>query len=341
MALDIWVFGSGYGEMTLLRWNHGKEIRGALVDCYALHNGEILLEWLEKLRIDRLSFIVASHPHLDHIKNLDCVLRAFTGKVDRLWWWGGLDPETFIIYFDKIAIAKGKNDDMLSQRADAVRRMLVERHVQFTKTGSPEISVIRGLMAIYPVAVQIDSKLSVRSFSPFEDEVMRFLSTVSSGIKRGSVTEDRSGGCNSVSSGLIVRYGGSEVVLAGDVEHANWVALAGSADCPVLNPSIVKVGHHGSKTGRIDGMWRNDGFFNGKHSPKFAVITPWKKRLPDMEVVDEIVATGCKVYITGQEASSDAVGVAHSLNSYVHMRAFANGSARVINVGTAVAEYPI
>jgi hypothetical protein len=172
----------------------------------------------------------------------------------------------------------------------------------------------------------------VHSLSPWKRPRLKFLRHVGTSIdRRGGVTEGTTV-ANAVSLGLLVKYGRSEIVLGGDVEAPNWRAFHASESCPNLDPCLVKVSHHGSKSGCIRGMW-NGGFFGRQKKPPIAVVTPWQGRLPDPHVLDEIRPAVRELYVTGQSVG----GRGRSLRSFVHVEVDETGNAKVVahspNVG--------
>ena len=117
------------------------------------------------------------------------------------------------------------------------------------------------------------------------------------------------------------------------MERGNWNELRSSDECPDFRPSVVKVSHHGSSTGRIDGMWGPEGFL-GRHAP-IAVITPWYARLPEQTVIDEILSGGSQVYITGRQhrfRTEDRL-------SHVHVRVHTDGRAEIVSKSPSVVRY--
>lgn len=332
--LDIYIIGPGYGEAIILRWeDEAGNPHAALIDCYAPGNGEALLEFLEERFIEHLDFVVVTHPHLDHIHNLDKVLKAYAGRIDRFWWWPGLDEKTSIHYFDLLARELGSQNRELGLKGKAIRGMLKERHLQFKKHARPESSKASCLDTIYPVGNQNDAQLKVDSFSPWESETLKFVSNVTQSIAKGNVVNDNHRESNRVSLGLLVTYGEAQIVLGGDVEEANWKALRKSKDCPQFQPCVVKVPHHGSSTGRIDGMWEN-GFFGCQSKNIIAVVTPWNNKLPDDMILEEIANSGARVYVTGQSERSE-----YQYASYVHIQVHESGYAEVNDKADNVQEY--
>lgn len=67
----------GQGECTLIQAS-GSNV---LIDAGENDQGEIVLNYLQKLGITKLDYVVATHPHSDHIGGLDTVLKSIPADV--------------------------------------------------------------------------------------------------------------------------------------------------------------------------------------------------------------------------------------------------------------------
>jgi hypothetical protein len=336
VPLEVYVCGPGFGETVVLMWQEGGTRCAALVDCFAGPRGQFLISWLQELGVDHLSFVVASHPHVDHIFNMYHVLARYQGEIGRFWWWGGMGEIDTITYFRKLAGKFPENSNHLSARAKAIEQLLIERARQLTQYGKPPQEIMGEVMAVYPLPAMAGSALRALSLSPWADQRLNYMRIVAEGIKPHGVIEDTHREMNLISSALLVTYGSAQVVLGGDVEQSNWKDLRNSGRCPALSPCVVKVSHHGSSTGRIDEMWSEGGFFGRQDRAPVAVLTPWRGTLPEKSVIDEIRGAGCKVCVTGQPIGS---GRTRPLKSFVHLQVQENGLADVVEHSANVAIY--
>jgi beta-lactamase superfamily II metal-dependent hydrolase len=306
--------------MILLRWDENGSSRAALIDAYS-PTGKVgsLVKWLRGIGVGGFTFVAVTHPHLDHLFNLDGILSAFVGNVEYAWFWPGLNQAAYVMYFNKLARRFPNSPNMLGTRAAAVSAFFNECDRQFygLQLGRPVLLPVRALSRIYPVA-GASNGMDVLCISPWEDPSMRFISLVGSGIRAGGVVTDTHRESNLVSAGFVVTYGASQVVLGGDMEEANWRPLLQSCDCPIFSPCVVKVSHHGSSNGRVSGMWGAAGFL-GKDRP-IVVVTPWNQKLPEAKVLDEIKSSGCDTYLTGQQRHRVEEGL-----SRIHIRVHEDG----------------
>lgn len=79
-TLRVVFFDIGQGDAALIRFPNGKTM---LVDGGQTSAGDLLLERLETLGIKELDWVVASHPHSDHIGGLIAVVKRL--KVKEVW----------------------------------------------------------------------------------------------------------------------------------------------------------------------------------------------------------------------------------------------------------------
>lgn len=82
-SLCVHVLNVGDGDNIILQF---PEINGqrkyAIVDCY---NEDKTLAYLNKLKVNELEFICATHPHYDHIKGIPKLLESFKGRIREFW----------------------------------------------------------------------------------------------------------------------------------------------------------------------------------------------------------------------------------------------------------------
>ena len=77
--LKIHFIDVGQADSILLQIPGGKNI---LVDAGNNNDGSLVTDYLEKLGIKKIDFLVGTHPHEDHIGGMDNVIKAFEiGKV--------------------------------------------------------------------------------------------------------------------------------------------------------------------------------------------------------------------------------------------------------------------
>ncbi len=146
---------------------------------------------------------------------------------------------------------------------------------------------------------------------------------------------------NKTSAALLVQYGSAQVLLGGDMENESWEQLEEALTTgrgPALNPTVIKVSHHGSSTASRPGMWMPDqGFYGNRPATALAVVTPWrrgseKRRLPDANVLKDISDSGYQTWVTGLPVGVRKGDTALNYpEAFVHIEVSADGSATVID----------
>ncbi len=69
----------GQGDSTLIQFPNGEI---SLIDAGTRNNGEKVIEYLQKIGIKKIDYLIATHPHEDHIGGLPQVIKNFDiGKV--------------------------------------------------------------------------------------------------------------------------------------------------------------------------------------------------------------------------------------------------------------------
>ncbi|MGA3284041.1 MAG: hypothetical protein ABSD57_06250 [Verrucomicrobiota bacterium] len=306
MSLEVHVYGSGFGETIFLRWPRAEGgWRGALVDAHSPQEGRWLVDKLRVLQLAELEFVVATHPHLDHIFNLAAGLHLAGVRIGRGLYWPGLTPGYWMQFFGKLAAQRGGD---LPQTASMIRQLFNFLSMRTKQHDMPahDIGGSEEMEAVLESDVN-GEHLRFRPIGPWLPEMNKLVQNVSGSIASDGRIDYEHRDANSVSIALLIEYGNAQVVLGSDMEIGNWDCLRAAKNHPFFRPSVVKVSHHGSSNGRTNTMWpANKGFFDGMGAKPIAIVTPWRqggRSLPDESVLKEIRRAGFTVYVTGHGAT--------------------------------------
>jgi len=353
MALDVWIYGSGFGESILLMWDGigekgDTERYAGFIDCYGGRDYEshpALCQWLSD-GCPRVALACITHPHLDHIRYASVMMAAAGCTADKVVWWGGHDLRYLRAFYAQMREDLALTEHELGLTAEMTWGFLNDldalgKGIHKCIPMGPKASVTTA-MGTDPVlsTKTADGVLRFYAVSPWLGPLTTYTKWVNSQVYtvptgRTEVRPNR-GVANCASLGFLIQYGNAQVLLGGDMEadnwaqfHTVWPSKEESAALPRVNPCLIKVSHHGSATGTIDGMWRpRSGFFSslercGGQEPH-CVITPWQMgdsrwHLPDRAVVDMISQAGCHVWETASFPSTNPIDRStRPVGSFIH-----------------------
>ena len=106
MALDVWIYGSGFGESILLIWDtpNADGRRAAIIDAYGgktWTSHPALKQWQTE-KCPPIDWMALTHPHLDHIRYGSVVLDEACQTAQTLLWWGGVGLQTQERFYNRL-----------------------------------------------------------------------------------------------------------------------------------------------------------------------------------------------------------------------------------------------
>ena len=244
-GLRIVFMNVGKGDAALITFPDGTH---ALIDS----PGPTRMGWnatqrrvlptLERLGVHRLAFVVATHPHADHIGGIPAVLRQI--PVGAIWHPGIHTPAP----------------EWAAIRRLAARRSIPLRIPRDTRVAGVQIQVLsprnQGRVGPHPLRSENDNSLVLRLLHP--------------------------GGC---------------VLLTGDLEKSGEAALL-RARPDQVTATVLKVGHHGSRTSTTRPFLK-------AVAPRLAIISapgPWAgPRAPSPDVLTRLRRAGAIPLVTGRQ----------------------------------------
>lgn len=293
--LEINVFGAGKGESIVLRWPDDK---WGVVDCYnpSQRNPESNLTWrfLQDSQVRELEFICLTHPHDDHYRGMSQLLAHFSVKF--FWRFAGLSA-THLNAFAKhlvLEARRGGSEERKISANDFVRTM---SQVRVQRQNQLRQKTATGFQQLYPVPADPKAHFQIWSFAPSGNRVADYEHILASRFPIGKqpLLRESEAEHNSISMGLLVRFGDTRLVLGGDIEESGWSDVLAEIPREELASHLVKVSHHGSKTGYVDGLWEA---FSAQSKP-IAVIAPYRRfNLPEPEAIGHIKPFVSKILLT-------------------------------------------
>lgn len=292
--LEITVFGPGYGESIVL---HIPTIGWGIIDSCEFKSGtksvNLPLEYLNGILspdFPELAFVILTHPHEDHYKGLDTIIKSYPGKIKRICWYSGDGVRELKQYICQQKVA---GREVLPGFAEVIKTMQ-----DAVKTGAQ----IRRLSELTSVAESPCASLI--ALSPSASNIKMYVQKLFKAIPQAGkpVLPMNNNEHNLISVALFLKYGNVQAILGSDLETKNdksggWNAIIYNDDIPDLWATFVKVPHHGSMTGYSDEAWEE----HCKNNKPIAAITPFVQGniyLPDENLVKLLKNKVEKLYLT-------------------------------------------
>lgn len=301
--LEVTIFGPGYGESIVL---HIPQIGWGIIDSceYKTKNKSIVLPLEYLLNITtkphpQLAFVILTHPHHDHCKGIDRILREYPGGTKRVCRYDGDGIREWQAYKNKKDTALKKVIQGLGYAFDSIDKA-VESGAHFRRLGE--------MTTVFNESVNLKgyNSINVRmlALSPSAISIQEYTAMLQKaipGVGQPILKMDDEGH-NLVSVALLLEFGKLQIIFGSDVEtgsnkNTGWSGIISNKDSPSLWANLVKVSHHGSENGHNDSAWRE---FCKKGNP-LSLVTPFRKGgvfLPKNSDVDRIKAVSQKVGVT-------------------------------------------
>lgn len=294
--LEIHILGAGKGESIILSWPGNK---WGVVDCYAPSlndpNTNPTLQFLTDHGVTELEFLCLTHPHDDHFRGMSQLLQKL--KVLSFWRFAGLSGRDLKLLAHNFRVdAERSGSRVLKENAnDFVHTMSLVKAKR--DIGQLRQKNVTGYQQLYPIPVDDAAQFQVWSFAPSGNQSGKYEEGLASCFDKDGrfLSTVPHANHNYVSVGLLVQFGKTRVVLGGDVEGPGWDDACLELKQEQMHADAVKVSHHGSDTGYIDGLWE---ILSGKKKP-IAVIAPYFRfKLPKGDALAYIRSHAEKILLT-------------------------------------------
>jgi len=306
-TLGIHIIGEEYGESIVLEFPTGKV---GVIDCFTRvlktkqpQSFNPTLRFLrDDLGIERLEFVALTHPHEDHGRGISHLLDEYDGEIAEYWMFDAFMNVRLLKFFEEVS----KSDSplpieaLLDETPGTFREELVQIIQKVCEDAIEKETVTLRRFREYR-ALDIDGEpvrchfLGPGEFvaSTYECDITQSLTHV-----RDPEWEPDKLNHNLASPALLFEYGETRVLLCADVEKEAWRFVLSEQDeserdehpsrwRPPLSAHLVKVSHHGSKTGYVDGLYQR---FRDEAAP-LAVLTTYRRggnSLPDVDALTHI-----------------------------------------------------
>ncbi len=276
--LEICVFGPGYGESVVL---HIPRVGWGVIDsCVARIEETIAVlpfEYLSELltpQYPKLAFVILTHPHEDHYKGLEKLLKDYPGGIERVCRYAGDGIRELKTYITR---QRKASRDVLPGLSEVFRAMETA-----TESGAQLRRLNEMTIVFEKERVEVEgygtTDIRMIALSPSAESIQKYVEILLQAVpligKPVKPLKDKYH--NLISVALHLKIGALQVVIGSDLEKGSdcktgWDCVVHNRDCPDLWGNLVKISHHGSEDGFNSLAWKAH---TSKGKP-IAILTPF------------------------------------------------------------------
>ncbi|MFC1757226.1 ComEC/Rec2 family competence protein [Planctomycetota bacterium] len=299
--LEVHVFGSNVqGEGIVIKLPDGGF--GVVDACF---NGDIadpegnpIVQMLRGSNVNNLSFVCLTHPHADHFYGLSHIIHEF--NPGEFWIPAVMTPESLRQILVKEQIEAERIEDELNRQPKAK-----SKRRRYAEELSRVFQLARGIPSrrgnlrteLYPSPSQKSPDIRISALSPCAEEVSAYEVTLRHCFDENNLPRAKMPALkhNRISLGLLLECRSFSVVLSGDMEKNNWNAAVREFGAERLSAKLVKISHHGSKTGMTDESWDA---FSSREKPTAVFTNFSRSSLPEADVINRIGQHASQIHAT-------------------------------------------
>lgn len=281
-----------HGDAIVLEDETHGQRHFAVIDSNMKGDGDPpVLQKLRQLGAERLSFLLLTHPHRDHYRGLEKVLQAYKSKIGAVFIFplGDFVPSRIrSLSRQYMEIAKRQDDDEVSRAAEELVGILVFLYENMKDSVFQCVGEESKLLA--PEGFD---ETEIFTIAPPSRAKGHYFQQIVSGDPK--IVEDIK--LNDLSIGVLIRVAGAEIVLGGDVTFDNWQyhRRRNRHSDEVINASIVKIPHHGSKHDANETVLK---YLFSTNEKRIAVISANGHSHPSKELIQNLETMGIEPYCT-------------------------------------------
>ncbi|MFM8573970.1 MAG: ComEC/Rec2 family competence protein [Pirellula sp.] len=291
MNLEVTVFGGDWGESIVIRFPNGE---WGVVDCFASSSDDRsnpALQYLLDQKVSRLSFVCLTHPHEDHYSGILQLIKRIPIR-------DYLQPA--VMTPDRLQQLIERDEALCLSRLSASQGLLFSLYQHLGQAiKKKNLNVIPLVLGTTVRTPEVYGGVAIQAIGPSGNQGTKFETRLSRCFKDSKFDPSvRLLSINQCSTGLSLQYNACKIVLGGDIESGGWTDLLEQNRDLIRCSKMVKVAHHGSKTGISKGLW--EAHTENVIDP-VAVVTPYhRSQLPNARVLRTIKNYGVSVYIAGR-----------------------------------------
>lgn len=318
--LSIAVFGPGKGEAIVVRLPDGRV--GVVDGCrepepdHPMGRGDPVRELLERLARAhsapeelRLEFVALTHPHADHYGGVGRLLHAFHRRVDQIWEVAQTTPGFLPALLKWTERTYRRDRFMVDEHVVKGLERIIERFHLSRSEGGSQLKHLSADKLLLERVVG-DHELKISACGPADGDLQTATEDLIASLSALKGREGARAGRfdpNLTSGALLVRWGRSAMLLAGDLlrgtaPHSGWELARRRIDGEV---QVVNVAHHASVKAHHGDLW-------AAMRPALAIVTPFmfgeSANPPRPEQISALARTEAVVAITSPPAWKDESG---------------------------------
>lgn len=298
-SVNIIVFGPGYGESIVI---YLPDLGWGIIDSCLINfkkrKYNPALEYLKQLNVDRLAFLILTHPHLDHYKGIEHILFHYSGAIDRIGYYSGEGLKEYASY---LARKKILNEPGLKTFSDIF--LLIEK----AKKSGANIIKLSERKEVIRKGLYKNNTIEMISLSPSEDSEKKYIERLYKFIpkvKGASIKDLKDSEQNIISSAIWCEINNVRFIFGSDLENgtnfSGWSGVLNNLDSPNLSATFVKIPHHGSPNAFNENIWK---IFSNDSKVPVSVTTPYIKSRalrPDPVILKKISNYTKNIYVTSK-----------------------------------------
>jgi competence protein ComEC len=278
-TLEVYFFDVGQADSILLRQGDSVMLvdtgnAGDADNSFKVLDKINLSHELQRLGITKIDYLVATHPHEDHMGSMYKIINIF--DVKNVYANNILPEEEQAGYYKRFVSALENTDT---------------HFISHTHLSEEEIKY---KIAEYNSNVPESEKIT---YNP--EDYFRVGDTINLGEAKATILAPNSADysdTNDSSIVLMVEFQGNNILLTGDAGKASEKDILFYANKHGINlkSSVLKVAHHGSRTANTEE-------FISAVSPEYAIVMVGEGNsydLPDEDVLERLERHGATIYMT-------------------------------------------
>ena len=277
--LEVYFFDVGQADSILLRQGENVMLvdtgnAGDADNSFNLQNKINLSYELNNLGITHIDYLIATHPHEDHMGSMYKIINLF--DVENVYANNILPEEEQAGYYKRFVSALENTNTHFISHTNLSEKEIIDRINEYNSSVSDEEKI---------------------EYNP--NDYFRAFDEISIGEAKATILAPNSSSysdTNDSSIVLMVEFQGIKILLTGDAGKASEKDILQFSNKRGFNlkANVLKVAHHGSRTANTED-------FIQAVKPEYAVVMVGEGNsygLPDEDVLERLDRNGSTIYMT-------------------------------------------